>query len=54
MVCRKAKQVNQVFGQVFSWGDAIDAAADVYNGVGQESLALVTALIQNSSYSGQC
>ena len=30
---RKDKQVNQVFGQAFSWSEAIDAAADVYNGV---------------------
>jgi hypothetical protein len=30
---RKDKQVNQVFGQAFSWSEAIDAVADVYNGV---------------------
>lgn len=28
----KDKQVNQVFGQAFSWTEAIDAVADVYNG----------------------
>ncbi|KAE9369571.1 calcofluor white hypersensitive protein-like protein [Stipitochalara longipes BDJ] len=28
----KDKQVNQVFGQAFSWSEAIDAVADVYNG----------------------
>ncbi|KAH8819665.1 calcofluor white hypersensitive protein-like protein [Xylogone sp. PMI_703] len=28
----KDKQIGQVFGQGFSWPDAIDAAADVYNG----------------------
>lgn len=32
---RKAKQLqaNEVFGHAFSWMSAIDAAADVYNGV---------------------
>lgn len=30
---RKKKQVGQVFSQTFSWPEAIDAAADVYNGV---------------------
>ena len=30
---RKDKQVNQVFGQAFSWSEAIDAVADIYNGV---------------------
>ncbi|PMD67311.1 calcofluor white hypersensitive protein-like protein [Hyaloscypha bicolor E] len=28
----KDKQVNQVFGQAFSWSEAIDAVADIYNG----------------------
>lgn len=28
----KNKQVNQVFGQAFSWTESIDAAADIYNG----------------------
>jgi hypothetical protein len=32
-VYRKDKPINQVFGQVFSWGEALDAAADIYNGV---------------------
>lgn len=30
---RKEKPVGQVFGHAFAWPDAIDAAADIYNGV---------------------
>lgn len=30
---RKDKPINQVFGHAFSWSEAIDAVADVYNGV---------------------
>jgi hypothetical protein len=30
---RKDKPIPQTFGGAFSWDDAIDAAADVYNGV---------------------
>lgn len=30
---RKNRQVGEVFGAGFSWPAAIDAAADVYNGV---------------------
>lgn len=33
IIRRNRKKGHQVFGQAFSWGDAIDAAADVYNGV---------------------
>lgn len=37
---RKAKQLqaNEIFGHAFSWMSAIDAVADVYNGVSQLSL----------------
>jgi len=38
ILCRKDKPVNQVFGQAFSWSEAIDAIADVYNGVCAKSL----------------
>ena len=31
--CRKDKEMGVVFGHGFSWPAAIDAAADVYNGV---------------------
>lgn len=31
---RKDKPIGRIFGGPFSWSDAIDAAADVYNGVG--------------------
>lgn len=51
---RKEKQVGQIFGQVFSWGDAIDAAADVYNGVSLEILKFPLLLMQSSLFSGQC
>lgn len=30
---REKMQAAQVFSHVFSWSEAIDAAADVYNGV---------------------
>lgn len=30
---RKDKQVGLIFGSGFSWSEATDAAADVYNGV---------------------
>ena len=30
---RKDKPVGQIFGSGFSWSEATDAAADVYNGV---------------------
>ena len=30
---RKARQANEVFDHAFSWMSAIDAVADVYNGV---------------------
>ena len=30
---RKDKPVNTIFGSGFSWSEAIDATADVYNGV---------------------
>ena len=30
---RKDKPVSLIFGSGFSWSEAIDAAADVYNGV---------------------
>lgn len=32
-LCRKDKPIGQVFGSGFSLDEAIDAAADVYNGV---------------------
>ena len=32
---RKDKPIGQTFGSGFSWPEAIDAAADVYNGVSQ-------------------
>ena len=31
--CRKDKPIGQFLNQPFTWSDAIDAAADVYNGV---------------------
>lgn len=30
---RKNKLAGQVFGSGFSWSEAVDAAADIYNGV---------------------
>lgn len=49
---KKGSQVNQVFGNVFLWGDALEAAADVYHGVGRNICAFDILLIQNSSSSG--
>lgn len=34
---REKMQAAQVFNQTFSWSDAIDAAADVYSGVSNDS-----------------
>ena len=30
---RKDKAAGQIFGPGFSWSEAVDAAADIYNGV---------------------
>ena len=30
---RKDKHAGQVFGSGFSWSEAVDAVADIYNGV---------------------
>lgn len=30
---RKGKPIGQVFGRGFSWDEALDSAADIYNGV---------------------
>ncbi len=48
---RKDKPAGQVFGQPFSWNDALDAVADVYNGVSEKTtlLANVTDLLSLSS-----
>ena len=32
---RKNKTIGQTFGSGFSWSEAVDAAADVYNGVSE-------------------
>ena len=44
---RKEKPAGQIFGSVFSWSEAIDAAADIYNGVSLKlrSYSVVAALI---------
>ena len=33
---RRDKPVGHIFGSGFSWSDAVDAAADTYNGVSLE------------------
>ena len=37
---RKGKPVGLIFGSGFSWSEATDAAADVYNGVSTITLKL--------------
>ena len=37
---RKDKPVGLIFGSGFSWSEAIDAAADVYNGVSNITIRL--------------
>lgn len=37
---RKDQDIGPVFGTGFSWGEVIDAAADVYNGVCSDIYAL--------------
>lgn len=51
---RKEKQVGQVFGQAFSWVEAIDAVADVYNGVRLLDPFVELMLMDWSLSSGQC
>jgi hypothetical protein len=51
---RKAKQLNDVFNQTFSWSGAIDAVADVYNGVSLPFLEESLELTESSSSSGPC
>ena len=42
---RKEKPVGHIFGSGFSWSEAVDAAADIYNGVGPKDILIVTMLI---------
>ena len=37
---RKDKPVSLIFGSGFSWSEAVDAAADVYNGVSTRTVKL--------------
>lgn len=51
---RKDKPVGTTFGDGFVWSEAIDAAADVYNGVMLEmKVDLISLLTQFSLFSGQ-
>jgi hypothetical protein len=51
---RKDKPVvNHFFGQVFSWGEAIDAVADIYNGVSFPLRYAITLLTCSSLFSGR-
>lgn len=45
---RKDKAAGQIFGSVFSWSEAVDAAADIYNGVSSilQGIPLVSTLIK--------
>lgn len=50
---RKDKPVGTTFGDSFVWSEAIDAAADVYNGVMLEmKVDLISLLTQFSLFSG--
>jgi len=49
---RKGKDVEHVFGRGFYWGEALDALADVYNGVRDFRSRRRTMLISCSSSSG--
>ena len=44
---RKDKPVGHIFGSGFSWSEAVDAAAEIYNGVGskQRGTLIVATLI---------
>jgi hypothetical protein len=43
MKIRKENQVGQVFAHKFTWSEAIDAAADVYNGVSEQLQYMLSA-----------
>ena len=51
---RKDKPAAQILAQSFSWGEAIDAVADVYNGVRMVAWNEIRRLMLNSSSSGLC
>jgi hypothetical protein len=51
---RKDKPAAQILAQSFSWGEVIDAVADVYNGVRMETWNEIRRLMLNSSSSGLC
>jgi hypothetical protein len=51
---RKDKPAAQILAQSFSWGEAIDAVADVYNGVRMVAWNEVQRLILSSSSFGPC
>ena len=51
---RKARQANEVFSHAFSWMSAIDAVADVYNGVSEDALGIHPLLTRFSLFSGPC
>lgn len=50
----KARQANEVFGHAFSWINAFDAVADVYNGVSSTVHSIILLLTSFSSSSGRC
>jgi hypothetical protein len=51
---RKDKPAAQILAQSFSWGEVINAVADVYNGVRMETWNEIRRLMLNSSSSGLC
>lgn len=44
-ILRKDKYAGQVFGSGFSWSEAADAVADIYNGVNLMFYEVVATLI---------
>lgn len=46
---RKGKPAGQIFGSGFFWSEAVDAAADIYNGVSPtlRGIPVVTTLINS-------
>lgn len=48
-------RIEKTFGSGFSWSEAVDAAADTYNGVGQTGDIFANrADVERSTCSGQC
>ena len=52
---RKDKDIGNVFGRGFSWDEALDALADVYNGVGKIHVICLWPISNgiNSMFSGR-